>query len=148
MHAPYHYFSIGVLFKRISPSSTYVSALNQHSGNMYDMTANCFFNHEGFHWAWLPCPHCQFVLPRKRKNPPACLKWNGLISEIPEPSESWEIVFTDLSLSCIMQTRSKSVRYTLQKIFYTLNILDISIVHVHPCGALFLFVIRATFRYW
>lgn len=108
------------------------------------MTANGFFNHEGFHWAWLPCPHCQFVLPKKKKrerekkkNPPARLKWNGLISKMPELSESCEIVFADLSLSCIMEPRSNSVRYTLKKILYTIHFLDISIVLVHPCGALF-----------
>lgn len=31
------------------PSSTCASTLNQHGCNMYDMTASCFFNHEGFH---------------------------------------------------------------------------------------------------
>lgn len=48
-----------------SPPSAYVSAPNQHKGNMYNMTANCFFNHEGFHWAWLPCPHCQKKILQK-----------------------------------------------------------------------------------
>lgn len=64
MHAPCHSFPIGVK-NTPPPPSTCVSALNQHRWNMYNMTENCFFNHEGFHRAWLPRPHCRFISWKK-----------------------------------------------------------------------------------
>ena len=72
---------------------------------------------------------------KKKRTPPARLKWNGLISKSPELSESCEIVFADLSLSCIMEPRSNSVRYTLKKILYIIRFLDSSIVLVCPLSS-------------
>lgn len=96
------------------------------------MTANGFCNHEGFHWAWLLCPHCQFALPQKKKEKKmgekniARLKCNGLISKIPELSESCEIVFANLLLGFMRESRSNRVSYTLKTILYTIYFPDIS----------------------
>lgn len=44
-----HLATIFLSVWRISLVNNSVSALHQHRWGMYDMTANCFFNHEGFH---------------------------------------------------------------------------------------------------
>lgn len=87
-----------------------------------------------------PLPTLSICFAKKRKKKKilqARLKRNGLISKILELSESCEIVFIDVSLSCMMEPRSNSVRYTLKKILYTIHFFDISIVLLPPCGALF-----------
>lgn len=67
----FHACTLPLFFRRceefLPPPSTCVSALNQHRWNMYNMTANCFCNHEGFHRAWLPRPHCRFISQKKKK---------------------------------------------------------------------------------
>ena len=57
----------------LSFTSTCVSQYSEHSGNMLNMTANSFFHHEGFQWAWLHT-HIVNVFP--------LLRWNGFISKI------------------------------------------------------------------
>lgn len=123
-----HYIFICV-FKRIAPSSPYVSTLKQHNGNMSNMAANGFFNHEGTHWAWPPCPHCEFVLPKKSSSKPevkwidfkvfwAVRKlWNCFCSSI-----------TGLFNGAKVKQRSP---HSLKKIFYTIHFLDVSIVLAH-----------------
>lgn len=64
---------------------------------------------------------------KEKRNPLARLKWNGLISKIPELSESCEIVFANLLLGYIMESRSNRVSYTLKTILYTIYFLDTSI---------------------
>lgn len=136
-------FLIGVLFKRIAPRQhmflhwTSIAETCKTWQQMASSTMRDSTEHDSL--AHIVNLFCQKKKEKRRekKNPPARLKWNGLISKMPELSESCEIVFADLSLSCIMEPRSNSVRYTLKKILYTIHFLDISIVLVHPCGALF-----------
>lgn len=144
MHAPYRYFFfffIGVLFKRISPRQhmflhwTSIAETCKTWQQMASSTMGDSTEHDSL--AHIVNLFCQKEREREKKSPPARLKWNGLISKIPELSESCEIVFADLSLSCIMEPRSNSVRYTLKKILYTIHLLDISIAVSRPCGALF-----------
>lgn len=111
------FFFIGVLFKKISPCQHMfphrmsIAETCKTWQQMASSTMRDSAEHDSL--AHIVNLFCQ----KRKKNPPACLKWNGLISKIPELSDSCEIVFADLSLSCIMEPRSNSVRYTLKKDF-------------------------------
>ena len=134
MHAPYHYFFFHVLFKRIAPRQhmflriTSIAETCKTWQQMASSTIRDSTEHDSL--AHIVNLFCQKKKKGRKKIPPPRLKWNGLISKIPELSDSCEIVFADLLLSCIMEWRSKSVRYTLKKILYAIHYLDISIVFV------------------
>lgn len=82
--------------KRIPPPAHPVNiclALNHHNGNMYDKTANCFFNHEEFLRAWLPSPTLSICFTKtKRKKQILLLAWSemDLILKVPKPSNLWD----------------------------------------------------------
>lgn len=118
MHAPCHYFSIGV--KNFPPrqhvslpwtsiAGTCTTWQRIASSTMRDSTKHDFRAHivDLFH------------TKKKKKserggkeNPPASLKWNGLISKIRGLSEGWEMICTGLLLNYICR-QGQSVFATL-----------------------------------
>lgn len=116
MHVPFHYFFISVLLKEVSLCermflcSTSIAETCKTWQQMASSTMSDSTEHDS-------PTHIVNLFCQKGKEISSSLKCNGLISKIPELSDSCEIVFADLSLSCIMEPRSNSVRYTLKRLY-------------------------------
>lgn len=112
MHAPCHYFPIGVKNfpprQHVSLPWTSIAGTCQRiaSSTMRDSTKHDVRAHIVYLF------HKRKSVKEGRENPSACLKWNGLFSKIRELSERWEIICTGLLLTSVYR-QGQSVFATL-----------------------------------